>query len=271
MILSRAKANRANFGAIACVFALLTILAVPSSQAFADDSFESRVDALKAQADAGDPGSEFVLGSLFRQTLPDHPPDFRIAVEWFEKAAKRGNAMAAEMAGMTYQAGGFGLERNLEKARLWYRKAANAGRPVAQLNLGYMEYHGEGGLTDLQDAQKWAKAAADQPDKVYRRMGLELLQKIGPVSSPALEQSSETTNLASPPSARKMRVSRLQCRAGCYTDDIESKRSCESTNGMNSIAGEMMFGGLMGALAAGTVSKDCSSNLQSCLASCSAN
>ena len=136
MILGKAKANRAKFGAIACVFALLTILVVPSSQAFADDSFESRVDALKAQADAGDPGSEFVLGSLFRQTLPDHPPDFRIAVEWFEKAAKQGNAMAAEMAGMTYQVGGFGLERNLGEGPFLVSEGGQRRKTRGPIELG---------------------------------------------------------------------------------------------------------------------------------------
>jgi hypothetical protein len=56
------------------------------------------------------------------------------ALNQFEEAAKRGNLAAQNNIGVIYESG-LGVHVDLERARQWYRKAAERGLPDAQWNL----------------------------------------------------------------------------------------------------------------------------------------
>ena len=59
---------------------------------------------------------------------------------------------------------GEGGERDLEKAREWYNKAAKQGYPTAQYNLALMYKNGQGGEQDFVKARQWYTKAAVQGD-----------------------------------------------------------------------------------------------------------
>jgi hypothetical protein len=71
--------------------------------------------------------------------------------------------MAQSMLGMMYERGE-GVRRDLEQAAKWYRKAAEQGDVIAQVNLGAFYEQGRGVDQDLDEAEKWYRKAAAQGD-----------------------------------------------------------------------------------------------------------
>ncbi|MCK5232555.1 MAG: sel1 repeat family protein, partial [Desulfobulbaceae bacterium] len=53
-------------------------------------------------------------------------------------------------------------KQNHEKARIWFRNAAEQGYHPAQLNLGLMYENGYAIKRDLEKAEHWYKKAAEQ-------------------------------------------------------------------------------------------------------------
>ena len=51
------------------------------------------------------------------------------AIEWWTKAAENGSAVAQYKLGVCYQFG-FGVRRNVNRARYWYAKAAPRHAPA---------------------------------------------------------------------------------------------------------------------------------------------
>ena len=82
------------------------------------------------------------------------------AVQWYRKAAERGNATGEYGLGLCYL-NGDGVSKDAVEAVKWYRKAAEQGFAKAQLNLGLCYSAGDGVTIDLVQAVKWfSKAAA---------------------------------------------------------------------------------------------------------------
>src|SRR5690606_40942624 len=63
--------------------------------------------------------------------------DYKKAVEWYQKAAEKGNADAQFNLGVMYKNGN-GVAKDYKKAVEWYQKAAEKGNANAQFNLGVM-------------------------------------------------------------------------------------------------------------------------------------
>ena len=57
--------------------------------------------------------------------------DHGLAVEWWTRAAEEGDAIPQLRLGEAYEAGR-GVERDLERAREWYARAAAAGNQRAR-------------------------------------------------------------------------------------------------------------------------------------------
>ena len=64
---------------------------------------------------------------------------------------------------MAYETGS-GIAQDYNKARYWYRKAAEGGDPDAQNSLGHLLYAGLGGSPDRLEALQWLRAAAANGD-----------------------------------------------------------------------------------------------------------
>ena len=93
-----------------------------------------------------------------------------MAVHWFRKAATRapspaaaqGDALAQNSLGMCYHQGN-GVNKDMQLAVYWYRKAAEQGDARAQFNLGGCYQRGEGVIMrDTAQALVWFRKAAEK-------------------------------------------------------------------------------------------------------------
>ncbi len=85
--------------------------------------------------------------------------DYKKAVEWYEKAAAKGQAGAMYSLGYCYQYER-GVTKDYKKAVEWYEKAAAKGHASAMWSLGNCYYYGRGVDTDKKKAVEWFKKAA---------------------------------------------------------------------------------------------------------------
>ena len=86
------------------------------------------MEALKAQATAGDAGAQFALGSAYEEGR-GVPADDRQAAWWYRQAAQQGHADAQCSLGVLY-ASGRGVVQDDKEAVKWYRLAAEQGQKV---------------------------------------------------------------------------------------------------------------------------------------------
>lgn len=111
-----------------------------------------------AKAEAGD-----VMGMLY---VANHyrygsDKDYKKAVEWFEKAANKGNVAAMLDMAYAYE-DGKGVTQDYKKAVYWYDKAArldDSGQ--GKWRLGRMYQQGLGVEKDYEEAVKWYKKSAE--------------------------------------------------------------------------------------------------------------
>lgn len=75
--------------------------------------------------------------------------------------AQRGEVRAQLQLAALYDSGAAGLPRDLTAARLWTRKAAEAGQRIAMHNLALFLMQGDGGDRDVEGAATWFRRAAD--------------------------------------------------------------------------------------------------------------
>lgn len=81
--------------------------------------------------------------------------------EWLPLAEAGDLRAQVALAGLL-QVGGRGMDRDLPAAAAWYRRAAERGDPVAQMNLGDLYAEGQGVERDLVQAVAWLSLAAEQ-------------------------------------------------------------------------------------------------------------
>ena len=86
--------------------------------------------------------------------------DLNEAFRWVRKAAEAGHDTAIFFVGTSYE-NGEGVAKDVAEAVRWYRKAAEAGHPLAMFNLGNAYSNGEGVGKDLSEGVRWYRKAAD--------------------------------------------------------------------------------------------------------------
>ncbi|MCH7693774.1 MAG: sel1 repeat family protein, partial [Proteobacteria bacterium] len=85
--------------------------------------------------------------------------DYATALAEFRRAAEQGSVVAQiNLAAMYYK--GQGVPQDDAEAATWYRKAADQGDAVAQNNIGLMYDNGRGVPQDYGAAVKWYRRAA---------------------------------------------------------------------------------------------------------------
>lgn len=120
---------------------------------------------------------DWEIQQRMRRLTPDEIPQL-------ERKAKAGNVLAQTTLGVAYREGieragdGRGgpvlrFKANNGKAWHWLKKAAAAGFPVAQAEIGEMYYAGHGTERDLKEGRYWLEQAAVAN---YPRARLDLLQ-----------------------------------------------------------------------------------------------
>lgn len=90
--------------------------------------------------------------------------DAKAALDWYEKAAAKGDAEAAYIAAVMY-AENIDIRPNSKKAVVLMRQAAEAGIVPAQADYGLLVYQGAGVEQSTDQAAKWFSKAARGGDK----------------------------------------------------------------------------------------------------------
>ncbi len=130
------------------------------SQSFADE-LEFGNAALKAAVSANDPAALFEVG---RRYMEGHGTDKNIekAALWYGRAADKGFAPAQYIVG-NFDEKGVISERNIKSAVKWYKKAARNGNIIAMHNLAvlYATPNGVEENPDMPEAYGWFRQAAD--------------------------------------------------------------------------------------------------------------
>jgi uncharacterized protein len=131
-----------------------------------DTTAHERIAALSARAEAGDTQAMFDLALL--HDLPEKPGaplDLQKARDWYTRAADAGHAWAQFALGHMHDRAEAG-PRNHLAARRWYEAAARQGVSEAQMQFARMLQAGLGGPADAVEAASWYERAAHQGHEV---------------------------------------------------------------------------------------------------------
>lgn len=88
--------------------------------------------------------------------------DYIEAEKWYSKAAENGHEVAYFVMGLLNYGDYLKMDKNA--AFQWFRKAAEKGNPRSQYYLGRCYFHGEGVKMDREESIKWYLRAAEQGD-----------------------------------------------------------------------------------------------------------
>eukprot|EP00472_Partenskyella_glossopodia_P004717 CAMPEP_0197526442 /NCGR_PEP_ID=MMETSP1318-20131121/17834_1 /TAXON_ID=552666 /ORGANISM="Partenskyella glossopodia, Strain RCC365" /LENGTH=413 /DNA_ID=CAMNT_0043080605 /DNA_START=465 /DNA_END=1706 /DNA_ORIENTATION=+ len=106
-------------------------------------------------------GSECARGMCFQQGCAEGGISLEKALMYYRKAATNGHALANVQLGNCYHVG-HGVELDHSRAVGWYRKAASMGNATGQRCLGSCYHFGHGVQRDFRLALKWYKKSALQ-------------------------------------------------------------------------------------------------------------
>lgn len=115
--------------------------------------------ALALRAEAGDTVVAVLLGEYLESPLGG--ADFAAAARWYERAAAAGHPVAQNNLGAMYY-DGRGVLQSFAEAQRLYARAADQGHRVAQFNLALMLGQGKAGPADAQAMNAWLEKSAAQ-------------------------------------------------------------------------------------------------------------
>jgi len=149
------------------VVAMIVISAVASGGAQSAPASPATSDpAVLANANAGDAAAQAQMGDAGRATgdslsqTPKRATEvYKVAVEWYRKAAEQGSVTGQMRLAELYR-DGKGVARDMAQAAEWYRKAAEQGDVTAQGILGVLYSFGQGVAQDYVEAYFWLDLAA---------------------------------------------------------------------------------------------------------------
>jgi TonB family protein len=120
----------------------------------------NRVAETKAKAEAGDVSAQLLYGMMIAG-LPQLNQTYDRAVPWFLKAAQAGVPYAQFQIG-TGLLNGRGCQCDAGKGEIWLEKAAQADNADAQVSLAQYLLRGKPSAESLQGAMVWLERAAKQ-------------------------------------------------------------------------------------------------------------
>ena len=153
--------------------------------------------------------------------------NYKLAVEWYKRAAELGHSRAQYALSYCYDRGE-AVEKNAVKAAMWSIRAAEQGFAKAQYALSNCYRTGDGVGVDLEASASWLRKAADNGDKrAQYNLGLAIEQGREPFEvdlSEAIKWYRKAAEQEYPPAVQ--RVSELQGRLtkGAGMDSCLGKR-----------------------------------------------
>ncbi|MGA9851991.1 MAG: hypothetical protein WBR15_03595 [Gammaproteobacteria bacterium] len=114
----------------------------------------------KKAADSSYPQGKEAIAGMYQAGLgvKSNP---KLALSMFHGLVDRGFMPAATDIGMYYMSDDWGLQKDYDRALGWYRKAAAADDPWAEVRIGLMYNNGWGVKEDRVKAEQWLRKAAD--------------------------------------------------------------------------------------------------------------
>ena len=113
--------------------------------------------------------------------------DYAAAMAVWEPLANQGNRDAQFAMGVLYYEG-HGVNKNLDEALAWFRKAADSEHPTAMFNLGVAYWEGRGLSQNYAQAVDWWERAAESGD-VASQYNLGLAYYLGKGAQKDLDQA----------------------------------------------------------------------------------
>ncbi len=118
------------------------------------------VSEMREHANGGDPTSQLTYGMLL-VGLPELKQSSNAGLPWFLRAAQAGLPLAQFEVGYSLLMG-LGCQRDEVKALTWLRLAADQNEPNAEVTLAVQAMRGSPGFGDSATAQNWLQKAAAQ-------------------------------------------------------------------------------------------------------------
>ena len=115
--------------------------------------------ALLARANAGDMAAQVAVGESY-EAGKVVPRDGKLAAEWYQKAADKGDVDGEIHLAALYRDGGKDFPRDMAQAAAWYQKAAEQGDVTAQGMMGTLYSMGQGVEQNYVEAYYWLDLAA---------------------------------------------------------------------------------------------------------------
>lgn len=143
------------------LFVLVLMLAAACACAAEQPTQQNKqavIERVRPLAKQGNANAQYNLGVIYNRGY-GVPRNYDKARKWYKKAASQGYAKAAHNLGVLYQKG-HGVPVNHERAAYWFKKAAKLGEPAAQNNLAVMYARGQGVEQNMRKAALWAARAA---------------------------------------------------------------------------------------------------------------
>jgi TPR repeat protein len=134
-------------------------------------------------ADRGDAFAQCLLGFMYH-VGEGVPQDDAAAASWYRKAADQGNDIGQVNLGLFYEEGRGGLQKDDREATRLYKLAADQGNVGGQVHLGLFYEEGRGGLQkDDREATRLYRLAADQENaQGQNNLGVHYRDGLGGVS-----------------------------------------------------------------------------------------
>ncbi|SDP69641.1 tetratricopeptide repeat protein [Selenomonas ruminantium] len=123
-------------------------------ECYKDDNVSASSWYTKA-AELGHDGAMTGLGRYYREQ-----EDYNSAMDWFKKAAQKGNAEAKNLIGVMHYRGE-GVKCEYKKAFSWFEKAAKAGDAWGMYNLAQCYENGYGVIKNWDKAVEWYEKSAE--------------------------------------------------------------------------------------------------------------
>lgn len=198
------------------------------------------------QAKAGNAYAQTMVGEIFQRGLGTQP-DFVLAMQWYQRAARQNDMRAQVNIGYLHEAG-LGVAKNLEFAQQWYRQAAGAGgdilmspsQPGGTLNSNADQETvlaaALSGMTDVkQDLQT---QSADLQQERLRLLDIiaSLEQRLRNESVVRTEQSESVDVMRSANADLQRDISALQTRLAQQVASAESEQAQKLQNALQTIA-----------------------------------
>jgi TPR repeat protein len=161
------SSGRRLFGVIALIVNLALIVHSSSdfsrgARAQRAGNFVQAIEWYRRAAERGDANAQNNIGFLYDKGL-GVGQEYTQAALWYRKAAEQGNADAQNNIGLLYTKG-LGVPQDYTEAMQWFRKASDQGSASAQGNIGFLYERGLGVSQDYAEAIRWYRRAAERGD-----------------------------------------------------------------------------------------------------------